>query len=102
MPAQTPHYAFPFAFSKKGEAVVVEQDSEGDLLARAANVSVCPQGFREDLPEFGIPPLLFRTVPLPTAEVQAAVARWAEISLSVTEQMEGQPAYRKVLEEVNG
>lgn len=101
--ALTPHFAYPFAFNAKGQSVVVEQDSEADLRARAANVCVCPEGFRDELPEYGIPPLLFDTIPLPIAEVQAAIAKWAEVDLSVSEHAEGvETAVRKVLAEVAG
>lgn len=99
----TPHFAYPFAFNSKGQSVTVEQDSEQDCVARAANVCVCTEGFRDELPEYGIPSLLFRTVPLPIGEVQEAVARWAEVDLSVSEHAEGvETAIRKVLAEVAG
>jgi hypothetical protein len=64
---------------------VVEQDSPADLLARAKNVAVCPGGFREDNPDFGIPHLLFRTIPLDVAGTAEAVARWADLDVSASE-----------------
>jgi hypothetical protein len=88
MAVTTPHFAFPYNFNAKGQSVVVEQDSPGDLLARAANVAVCPVGFREDNPEYGIPSLLFQTVPLDIHGTQEAIARWAELSLQVSEHAE--------------
>ncbi len=86
-----PHFAYPFKFNSKGRSVVVEQDSEGDLKARAANVCVCPEGFREDLPEFGLPSLLFWNLPLDIATVQSDVERWANLNVTVAE-------HRKALE----
>ena len=85
MAIANPHFAVTFAFNAKGQSVVVEQDSEQDLIARAKNVLVCEQGFREELPEYGVPSLLFRTVPLPLDAVQADVSRWAEIDVSLIE-----------------
>jgi hypothetical protein len=98
----TPHFSSQFTFDAKGRSVVVEQDSEGDLIARAKNVAVCPQGFREDNPDFGIPQLLFRNVPLDVSAVQNEIARWADLSLSVTESEGVEAALRKVLVEVTG
>lgn len=101
--ALTPHFTYPFQFNTRGQSVTVEQDSPGDLLARAANVCVCPEGFRDELPEYGIPPLLFHTIPLPIGEVQAAVSRWAELNLSVSEHAEAlQQAVRNVQIQVGG
>ena len=97
----TPHFAFPYSFDSKGRSTVVEQDSPGDLLARAANVAVCPVGFREDNPEYGIPSLLFQTVPLDTQGTQEAIARWAELSLQVSEHAQAlQQATRIITAEV--
>ncbi len=88
-----PHFAYPFHFNAKGRSVTVEQDSAGDLVARAANVCVCTEGFREDLPEFGIPELLFKNLPLDVASVAADVSRWANLDASVAE-------HRKAIETV--
>ena len=100
MPITSPHNAPTFAIGQKGTAVV-EQGSEGDLLARAKNVCVCPIGFREDNPEFGIPSLLFKTIPLDISSVQTEVERWAEVDLTVSEYAEGlQTAIRNILAEV--
>ncbi len=100
--ALIPHFAYPFKFNAKGESIVVEQDSPGDLTARAANVAVCSEGFREDAPEFGIPPLLFQNVPLDINQVQAQIARWAELNLSVSEHGEAlQTAVRIITAEVS-
>ncbi len=100
MSIASPHFSATFEILQKGSKVV-EQNSEGDLLARAKNVAVCPIGFREDVPEFGIPELLFKTVPLRLAEVRTEIARWAELDLSVAEHSEGlETAIRQVLAHV--
>lgn len=102
MAIATPHWQAHFNFNAKGESSVVEQGSSEDLLARAYNVLACPKGFREDKPEFGIPEVLFKTVPLNTAGVQEAVAQWAEVDLSVLESEGANPALRNLLAEVTG
>jgi hypothetical protein len=97
-----PHFSETFTFNAKGEAVVVEQDSPGDLVARAKNVAVCPIGFREDHPDFGIPETLFQTIPLDTTGVRQAIAKWAELNLSISEHGEAlQTAVRQVIMEVS-
>jgi hypothetical protein len=103
MKVATPHFAYPFAFNAKGEAIVVEQDGEADWRARAANVAVCPVGFREDLPEYGVPPLLFATIPIDVAGIREAISRWAELDASVEEHAEGlDQTVRAVIAEVSG
>lgn len=79
------HLSATFTFNSKGQTLTVEQGSPADLRARAKNVLVCSQGFREDLPEFGIPQVLFRNPPLDLASVQEAVTRWANIDASISE-----------------
>lgn len=54
----------------------IEQGSEADIEACVYNILVCPQGFRLDDPEFGVPALQFSTVPLPAGDVLAAVQRY--------------------------
>lgn len=97
-----PHLASPFSFNAKGIAHTVEQDSPEDHRTRAYNVVVCPIGFRDDLPEYGIPELLFSRVPLDTEALKTAIERWAEIEeVSATEAEEiFQSADRKVTVEV--
>lgn len=73
---ETPlHLAVPFRITKTG-AKTNEQGSPADILASAVNVLECPEGFREDLPQFGRPALLFDTVPLPLADIAATVELW--------------------------
>jgi hypothetical protein len=82
--------------------VVVEQDSARDLVARAKNVAVCPIGFREDNPEFGVPETLFQTIPLNTTGVRQAIVKWAELNLTISEHGEAlQTAVRQVFMEVS-
>lgn len=70
------HFHSPFAFSSTGVAKVDVEDTPANILSDSYNVCVCPEGFREDLPEFGIPQLEFQTVPMKLQELEAAINRW--------------------------
>ena len=63
MAVETPHFPAHFAFTADGVATV-EQDSPEDVAACVFRTAVCPIGWREDTPEFGIRSPLFKTVPL--------------------------------------
>jgi hypothetical protein len=77
MMEETPmHLAAPFSFNAKGEAATVEQGSPADIVGCTLNVCVCLEGFREDLPEFGIPELPFQETPLDTTLLEEAIRRW--------------------------
>ena len=93
------HFGSPFKWeinSLKNEATAnnKEQESEGGILANSYNVCVFEEGFREDLPEFGIPSVLFETVPLNLEAIEQAIGRWepeaipqiTEEALSIAEQ----------------
>ncbi len=74
---EVPQLALPFRFDR-GTPAVVEQDSPEDIEMCAEAVLRCPTGFREELPEFGRPPLAFAQAPLDTARLRAAVDRWED------------------------
>lgn len=82
--ADIPQFSAPFSISAQIDpetgvsvgADEVEQGSEADIEAQVYNVLVCPQGFRIEDPDFGIPQLQFKTVPLPAAGVLAQVQRY--------------------------
>lgn len=89
-----PQFAAPFSISATIDpetglsvgAAEVEQGSEADVEAQVYNVLVCPQGFRIEELEFGVPPLQFPNVPLPISDVLAAVQRYVpDASLSIVE-----------------
>ena len=64
----------------------VEQGSEADIEAQVYNVLVCPQGFRIEDTDFGLRQLQFSNVPLPIADVLAAVQRYVpDANLSIVE-----------------
>lgn len=102
MAIEAPHFSYPYAIGRAGSAVC-EQDSPADLVARASNVAVCTIGFREDDPDFGIPELLFKSVPLDGSGVQEAIAQWAELDVSASEHAEAlQTATRIIAVTVGG
>ena len=88
-PAEIPHFSQPFTMTPKG-AIVLEQDSPADIQACVERVCLCPEGFREDLPAFGIPELGFSTVPLPLGDVKASCEHWEpRASIEISERAEG-------------
>lgn len=88
--SETPeHLAVPFVIGKQG-AKTNEQGSPADILASAVNVCECPEGFREDLPQFGRPEFLFNALPLPLSELTDAIVTWEpEASQTVVEEAAG-------------
>lgn len=103
MELQNPHFSLPFEFVSDatevagvfpsnstfpsstlipeivGPAVTVEaveQDSTEDLIHQALALFLCPVGYRDDLPEFGMPSPLFDQAPLDLDEQRRAIARW--------------------------
>lgn len=74
--AEIPHFASPFRV-RAGRAVVIEQDSDEELLQSVATLLRTPVGSRDELPEYGVPDLPFRT---DTGEIEqeilAAIREW--------------------------
>ncbi len=85
---EVPHFSALFTIGRGG-AEVVEQDSTDDKAACVYRTAVCPQGFRQDLPAFGIPQLLRKTVPLNLDALQSAIELWEpRADLTVSQQVE--------------
>lgn len=94
---------FPLSFNSKGQAATVAQDSSVAHTNGAFNVAVCPRGFRDDSPEFGISDQSFSQVPLELELLKAQIEQWeplAALTLSETEELLG-PMFRKVTVEVS-
>lgn len=74
--ADIPHLASPLRIDGTA-AAVIEQDSDEDLLQCVATLLRTPVGSRDELPEYGVPDLAFRT---DTGELQeeilAAIRQW--------------------------
>lgn len=90
MPEPT-HLASEFEFNAKGKVETVIEGTTDCTAARVFHVAVCPSGWREDNPSFGVPELAFNSVPLSLVSFEAAIRRWEpEASLEATEQALGQ------------
>src|SRR4051812_842413 len=79
MPAENPHFCLPFEFVTEAGSETVEakeQDSTEDLIHQVLALFLCPVGYRDELPEFGMPSPLFQQTPLDLDEQREAVARW--------------------------
>jgi hypothetical protein len=76
MADETPyHFSQTFTIGAKG-AAVVEQDSPEDMAACVYRIAVCQQGYRDDLPAFGIPQVAYQALPLDLSGVEEAISRW--------------------------
>lgn len=58
-----PHFALPFRFDATPQAVVSEQDSVDEIADCVYSILICPQGFRVELPQFGLPDPTFAVSP---------------------------------------
>jgi len=95
------HFSSEFTLTRKG-AVTVEQGAPEDIAACVYRTAVCPEGFREDLPAFGVPELAFQTVPLDLDSYADALTFWEpRATLETAEEAEAlNQAYRRVRVEV--
>lgn len=74
MSVEIPHFAYPFTITTS--VAVVEQDTTDELLACAQHLVRCPVGFRLSRPDFGWSFPEFRTIPLNTNGLVAALERF--------------------------
>ena len=92
---QTPHFKLPFQFGGiNGGALMNEQDTPEDVVDCIRAIIAFPIDSRHDLPEFGIPDLLFRQFDEKLiGQVRTAIDLWedrpvldveGEVSLSDT------------------
>lgn len=75
---RNPHFRLPLQFGGiKGGALTNEQDTGEDIIDCIKAIIAFPIGSRHDMPEFGIPDLLFR-VESPTViqQLRDAIAEW--------------------------
>jgi hypothetical protein len=69
-----PHFSYPFRFGGPA-AAVSEQDSLEEIADCCAAILLCPLGYRDELPEFGLPPQTFATAP-DLDEIRGALDTW--------------------------
>lgn len=67
--ADLPHLAFPYRLG-----ATVEQDTFAERAASALVIALTPRGHRDDLPEFGITPLVFAEGAIDTDRFAAELA----------------------------
>lgn len=84
-----PHFSHPFVFmTLPGGGVVagVDEQDEGDEIAACVERIVrTPEGYRDELPSFGIPQQVFAQGPLDTEPIRRKVAEFeprADLDLS--------------------
>lgn len=75
MTAYVPHFAFPFRFGGPA-AAVTEQDSLDEIGDCCTVVLLCPQGFRVELMEFGLPDPTFSSPDPDLNDVHVALDQW--------------------------
>lgn len=84
--APIPHWDYPVSFSIATGVGVVQQDTLGEVFANVKMIVVCPQGACPELPEMGVPSLVFNQAPIDPAPlveaIQAQEPRASETALS--------------------
>lgn len=71
----TPQFVAPFALDSSGVPIVCQQDSPADVASCVYNVVVCPPHAKLGDPNFGVPELLFQTIPLNTNAMMQAISK---------------------------
>jgi hypothetical protein len=87
--ARTPHFALPFQLGKNG-AAVNEQDTIEDIATCVVAIVSTHVGWRDEEPEFGIPELTFRRIPVGAAEVLDMIAGQEPRAIMVVEELPDQ------------
>lgn len=74
----TPHFRYPFRFSAGTDkhALVNQQGTEDEIMDCVTAVLKTPIGFRDDLPDFGIPDEVFQEQPLRVEDVHTSLDQW--------------------------
>lgn len=86
----TPHFALPLRLGKNGHVFLNQQDTGDDILDCVKAIIAYPIDVRKDMPEFGIPDLLFRQQSGAIIEqVRQAISDWED---RATTEVEGEPA----------
>jgi len=70
-----PHFSLPFRFTSP-RAAVAEQDSLDEISDCVLAVLLCPLGFRDELPPFGIDDPTFSSPRVDLDAIRLAIERW--------------------------
>lgn len=76
MAADVPHFAYPFRRDSHGLPVVVEEDSDDEILDCVEVLLRTERGSREEIPEYGIPDQVFIMGGADKTAIQATIRRW--------------------------
>lgn len=76
----TPHFRYPFRFGLGADkhALVNEQGSDDEITDAVMVICKTPVGWRDDLPDFGIPDQVFQEQPLKVDDLHAALDQWED------------------------
>lgn len=77
MTIELPHFRMPFGRDPKtGKVACVEQDTPEHVQSCEMTIAMCPQGFRVDRPEFGIPWPDMMNLPIDLDPIEAALQQF--------------------------
>lgn len=85
--ADTPHFRVPFQLGVGSHALVVEQDSDDDVLQCCAAIIRTPRGSRLELTDFGIADTTFIEGGPAVNDIAASLRYWeprADTTLDIT------------------
>ena len=93
-----PHFSLPFRFMSP-YAAVSEQDSIDEIADCVYAVLVCPQGFRVELPDFGLLDPTFSTPRVDENEIREALTLWEPRATTRFERAEP-PTYDELVDDI--
>jgi len=70
-----PHFALPFRFANP-QAAVNEQDSLDEIADAVLAILICPEGFRVELPSFGLPDPTFAMPGPDLDDIREVIETW--------------------------
>jgi hypothetical protein len=73
MAVDTPHFDLPFVLGRAG-ANVVEQDTIDDIANCVLAIALTHVGWREEVPEFGLPDYALRNQPLGADDIKMTMS----------------------------
>lgn len=85
----TPHFNLPFRLGAQG-ADVVEQDTLEDVANCVTAIVSTHIGWRDEVPDFGIPDLSMRKQPIGTSEINSMIASQEPRAVLIINERPGQ------------
>lgn len=71
-----PHFDIPFKINGVRGALVVEQDSEDEIMNCLETILRYQKGQRPEQPEFGVPDVVFSEPTVDVTRIQEALIEW--------------------------